>query len=256
MRLSEAVDTIEGCESLDALKRILQRIAEDYGFASYAFVSGGETGEDSPLVIATTHKQWDDDYRANDFIAVDPVFPVVRRTNFPFTWGDVRFPLRIGRRKSGAARTMDAARDHGFTEGLVVPFHHLDGRGRFTTAVCGFFWRDKKHLFVRVDRKAKSELHIILIYWAQSVIRLSRKAPVLPLRPGIGGDDQSVLLTDRERSALGWAARGKTVDETAVILAISGDTVQFHLKNAVRKLDAMNKTQAVVKAIKLGLIEV
>ena len=64
------------------------------------------------------------------------------------------------------------------------------------------------------------------------------------------------MLTDRERSALEWAGRGKTMIETASILSISDETVETHLRAAMRKLNASNKTQAVARAIMLGPIDV
>ncbi len=45
-----------------------------------------------------------------------------------------------------------------------------------------------------------------------------------------------VSLTDRERDVLAWAAHGKTVPETAIILSVSEDTVVTHMRNAMRKL--------------------
>ncbi|MEE9303187.1 MAG: helix-turn-helix transcriptional regulator [Thiotrichaceae bacterium] len=56
-------------------------------------------------------------------------------------------------------------------------------------------------------------------------------------------------ITRREGECLSWAAIGKTASEIAEILNISEHTVHFHTKNAIKKLDAANKTHAVVKAI-------
>jgi DNA-binding CsgD family transcriptional regulator len=61
-------------------------------------------------------------------------------------------------------------------------------------------------------------------------------------------------LTDRERDVLSWAGRGKSVLDTAEILKLSEDTVKSHIRNALKKLDATNKTHAVTKAIYLNLI--
>jgi LuxR family transcriptional regulator len=62
-------------------------------------------------------------------------------------------------------------------------------------------------------------------------------------------------LTAREIEVLRWTAHGKTVDEISVLLAISVNTVNFHIKNAVAKLHAANKTAAAVRAAMLGLLE-
>jgi DNA-binding NarL/FixJ family response regulator len=63
-----------------------------------------------------------------------------------------------------------------------------------------------------------------------------------------------VELSEREREVLLWTAAGKTSSETAAILGISGRTVAFHITNILLKLDAVNKTQAVAKAVMLDLL--
>jgi DNA-binding CsgD family transcriptional regulator len=62
-------------------------------------------------------------------------------------------------------------------------------------------------------------------------------------------------LSEREKACLSWTALGKSSWEIGQILSISGNTVIFHIKNAMRKLGASSRTLAAVKAIQLGLIE-
>ncbi len=62
-------------------------------------------------------------------------------------------------------------------------------------------------------------------------------------------------LTEREVQCLTWAARGKSSWETAQICRISESTVNFHLKNAQRKLGAANRCHALAKALTHGFIE-
>ncbi|WP_337187179.1 helix-turn-helix domain-containing protein [Phenylobacterium sp.] len=56
-----------------------------------------------------------------------------------------------------------------------------------------------------------------------------------------------IRLTDRERDALSWVAEGKSDWEISVILGLSETTVRFHVDNARRKLNAVNRTQAVAR---------
>lgn len=67
-----------------------------------------------------------------------------------------------------------------------------------------------------------------------------------------GGMDD--LLSERERECLRWVSMGKTAWETASILGRSQRTVEYHLKNAIRKLGATNKVHACALAIRLGLL--
>jgi len=61
-------------------------------------------------------------------------------------------------------------------------------------------------------------------------------------------------LTERELEVLRWSADGKSATEIGDILSISKNTVDFHIKNAVHKLQTSNKTAAVARAIMLGLL--
>ncbi|WP_310296009.1 helix-turn-helix transcriptional regulator [Rhizobium sp. BE258] len=58
----------------------------------------------------------------------------------------------------------------------------------------------------------------------------------------------------REIECLGWAAAGKSSFETAAILRISAHTVNGYMKSAMRKMDVVNRMQAVAKACRLGVI--
>lgn len=63
-----------------------------------------------------------------------------------------------------------------------------------------------------------------------------------------------IELSTRELEVLRWTADGKTSGEIANILAISENTVNFHIKNSVAKLQTTNKTAAAVRAATLGLL--
>ena len=62
------------------------------------------------------------------------------------------------------------------------------------------------------------------------------------------------VLTLREKQCVKWASAGKTAWETGVILGIKESTVSFFIDQVRVKLNAVNKTEAVAKAIKLNLI--
>ena len=58
----------------------------------------------------------------------------------------------------------------------------------------------------------------------------------------------SDMLTERELDCLNWTAAGKTSVEIAEILTLSEHTINHYLNRATKKLDAVNRTQAVAKA--------
>lgn len=61
-------------------------------------------------------------------------------------------------------------------------------------------------------------------------------------------------LTKREIEVVKWTAQGKTSSEIAAILALSDHTVNAYMNNAIKKLECVNRTQLVAKAIRLKLI--
>lgn len=68
--------------------------------------------------------------------------------------------------------------------------------------------------------------------------------------PG-AADPPEPKLTARERDALGFVAEGKTDWEIATILGVSEATARFHVDNARRKLDAVNRAHAVARFLAL-----
>lgn len=83
---------------------------------------------------------------------------------------------------------------------------------------------------------------------------MTEKGKGTPGGPSQTSDELRKTITQRELECLDWTARGKTSWETSIILEISENTVNFHLKNALRKLDANNKCHAIAKAMARGIV--
>ena len=64
----------------------------------------------------------------------------------------------------------------------------------------------------------------------------------------------SIALSNREINVLNLVARGLSNKQIAGKLGISDKTVRNHLSRIFRKLDAGNRTQAVMNAMKVGLL--
>ncbi len=63
-----------------------------------------------------------------------------------------------------------------------------------------------------------------------------------------------VCLTEREQEVLHWLVQGASNDEIASHLYITVATVKAHLTAIFEKLAVTSRTQAIVKALKLGLV--
>jgi DNA-binding NarL/FixJ family response regulator len=66
--------------------------------------------------------------------------------------------------------------------------------------------------------------------------------------------DEAPHLTPREQEILGYLAEGKSNDKVAQELGISPETVQSHVHNAMGKLEAETRTEAVAIALRRALI--
>jgi LuxR family transcriptional regulator len=64
-----------------------------------------------------------------------------------------------------------------------------------------------------------------------------------------------VQLSPREIEVLKWTGDGKTSSEISDIIHISERTVNFHIGNAITKLNTPNKTAAVIRAAMLGILK-
>ena len=82
----------------------------------------------------------------------------------------------------------------------------------------------------------------------------SALAGSLYLDPGLGGSMGADLLTARELDVLQLLAEGLPNEQIGNRLGITVDTVRSHLRKASRRLGADSRTQAVAKALRLGLI--
>jgi transcriptional regulator EpsA len=73
-------------------------------------------------------------------------------------------------------------------------------------------------------------------------------------RTGAGKPAKAGLLTPREAQILQWIYHGKSNIEIGMILDISPLTVKNHVQKTLRKLNVLNRTQAVGKALALRLV--
>ena len=81
---------------------------------------------------------------------------------------------------------------------------------------------------------------------AHELADIHQEKALLPTRPG--------ELSTREKMVLSKTAEGKTAGDIAIELDISQRTVHAHLQNASEKMQAANKTQTVVEALRYGQI--
>ena len=62
-------------------------------------------------------------------------------------------------------------------------------------------------------------------------------------------------LTPRELEVLEWMATPNTYKQIALQLCVSEETIRSHVKNILEKMKQPNRSQAVLSAVRLGLID-
>ena len=96
------------------------------------------------------------------------------------------------------------------------------------------------------DRRVETVLGHLLPHLHEALQRVVRGGAV-PERAGIA-------LSAREKEVLDWLREGKSSWDIGMLLGIRERTVNFHIANLLRKLGAVNRTQAVAVALQRGLI--
>lgn len=194
-----------------------------------------EPGRAFPSVWLNYPPEWRAHYFANGYDRIDPIVTKSRRRVAAFAWSDIY-------RKNNAAqnerRIFDEAAGFGLRSGVSIPLHGPDGGFAIMS-----FARPR-------DEEFKSAVTVYL-----QAAALHFHAILSKLSHASGVARQFPVLSVRERECLLWAAKGKSSWDTGMILGISENTVNFHIKNAMRKLDSRSRTVAAVKALRLGLIE-
>jgi DNA-binding NarL/FixJ family response regulator len=91
------------------------------------------------------------------------------------------------------------------------------------------------------------------VYSGLTAVQPDYISTILPL-PGTDPDSLTEPLTPRENEVLSRLAEGDTNKAIALALGISDSTVKFHVNAVLTKLGAQSRTEAVVRALRLGIL--
>lgn len=165
----------------------------------------------------------------------DPVMQHCKRQSVPIIWSQETYV------SAGQGDLWDGQARFGYRTGVAMALHLPQGR----------------HFFLGVDRdqslpKDRSELTRIVADLQLFAVHAQEAA--LRIMMPASGDPAVPSLTPREIESLRWTMDGKTAWEVGNILGISERTAVLHVNNAMHKLGCINKHQAVLKALRLGLI--
>lgn len=165
----------------------------------------------------------------------DPVMQHCRRHTWPIIWDQATYT------NQGLGELWEEQARFGYRTGIAMALHLPEGRH----FVLGVERRQPLPTDPIELRRIVGDLQLFAVHAQDAALRVLA-APALPAdRP---------QLTPRELEALRWTMEGKTAWELGRILGISERTAVLHVNNAMHKLGCSSKHQAVLKALRLGLI--
>jgi DNA-binding CsgD family transcriptional regulator len=211
------------------------------GQLDFKFVTAAVVTDHSPIytefqTINNTPAEYLEWYSDLSVIYRDPVMQHCKRAAVPIIWDQETYV------RNGSGDLWEFQAKYGYATGIAMALHLPGGR----------------HFFIGVDRdqalpksvdvvtRLVADLQLFAVHAQDAAFRLFNSS-----RPQI---NDLPTLTPRELEALRWTMEGKTAWEVGAIMNISERTAVLHLQNSMHKLGCINKHQAVLKALRLGIL--
>ncbi|TRW93193.1 autoinducer binding domain-containing protein [Candidatus Methylobacter oryzae] len=228
------LQALQSIQSEQPLFQIIASLGKELGFdyCTYGLRAPLPLAAPKTLIFSNYPTAWQAQYRAKNYLAIDPTVHHGMRSLLPILWTDNLF--------NPARELWEEAQSFGLRHGWAQSSHDFNGvKGMLTLARSNEPISDTE----LEDKRFK-------MAWLTQTAHLGMSRCLTPkLMP-----EADVKLSNREIAVLRWTADGKTSGEISDILKISERTVNFHIHNAITKLNATNKTSAAVKAAMLGFL--
>jgi DNA-binding CsgD family transcriptional regulator len=216
---------------------VVIRFAQQLGFDTVsAMAVVDRPGIESEFVtVHNTPMAFEDTFENTSVNKRDPVMQHCKRQTMPIIWSQKTYL------DNKVIELWETQARYGYRNGIAMALHLPEGR-HFMLGVD----RDQE---LPTDRRELTrmvaDLQLFAVHAQDTAMRVLVSEALQPERPSI---------TPRELEVLRWTMDGKTAWEVGVLLSVTERTVIQHLQNAMRKLECNSKHQAVLKALRLGLI--
>jgi DNA-binding CsgD family transcriptional regulator len=232
--LEELLTLTESAPDADAMYWGLQAKALDLGFeyCAYSFITPLPLSNPRVLMRNNYPLAWQKRYVRAGYLQIDPTLRHARKSQSPLLWSESVF--------ADARKMWEEAQSHGLKHGWVQSCLDGTGGGSMLTLLRSAMPLSAHEL---ADKQTRMRWLVHAAHMGLGhTIRSSLRA------------QSGIRLTAREVEVLKWTADGKSTQDVADILAVSKNTVNFHIKNAMGKLHSSNKTAAVVQAALRGYL--
>jgi LuxR family transcriptional regulator, quorum-sensing system regulator BjaR1 len=216
--------------------RAVKRVTADFGWRAFMVMRMPRDLEDTTLSALSIICNWPADLlNRYDQIGVFKESPIITRLKnsvipFRFDLGNVLPGDRVG----AVAEALDLFYTHKMPRGIYFPVH--DAYGNRAAIV---FSGDRDA--AGIDEMLQLSMISALLYERISQLKHADDKP-------------AEELSDREIECLILTSTGNTSAEIAEALHVSEHSVNHYLNRAAKKLGTTNRTQAVAKALRIGLI--
>jgi DNA-binding CsgD family transcriptional regulator len=225
---------ISAADSRVGILSALQRVASEFAFAHLTVLEAPKSDDPllAPLIVESSLP--DDYFREFDRLRLlrrSSMMARLSESAIPICWSidDQVDELDLPR------EMIDLQRRYGIPTHLAMGLTSVDGT-RFALHFAGARATPRQ---VEINELAMLSLQAFDVF--DKFRRAATSAP-------------SGILSSRELEVVRWTAQGKTSVEIGRILSLSDHTVNAYMTNAIKKLDCVNRTQLVAKAIRLKLI--
>ena len=210
--------------------------AMDFGIVTAALAVERPGRATSFVAIGNTPHAFIEASRSMENTQRDPVRQRLKSWHVPFTYDQSLYV------EEDAADLWENQAPFGYRTGIAMALHMPDG----------------KHFLLGVDRsdplpkedsqltRMIADLQLLAVYAQETAVRV--------LSDEVAAPDPVERLSHREREVLQWTRDGKSSWAIGQILSLSPHSVNFHLRNACKKLGVSGKHMAVLKAISLRWI--
>lgn len=234
----DLVEEIQSSSDLTEIKSILIKLCDQLEFenVAYAVKLPDTFTRISTLVISNYSEEWLRRYVEQGYFSIDPVAQHCFSSQQPYLW--TRFTQA---NEKDLRQFAGEASEFNLNDGISIGMPRFNGE----TGLISLATEKKIVMTPASIKRVILYLNAMQPYIHEKIAQLSNVS---------GKKNIKVVLTEREKTCLVWVAEGKTAAEIATILSVSEATVVFHIKNAIQKLNVTNRSQAIAKAVLLGLI--
>ena len=238
MKLTQWINRLTRIHSADELREFLVDLSRSFGAQHFWIMTvfAGECVSRSDIHAFTDYPdEFLEDYQRAGRIERDPVIlNSMRNSNTVLTWSDLFDRNQLSDHHT---EQLAWAKQYNICNGIAYPII----QSNYDFSLLHFVLQEDSASASRIiDTESLKQkifcLGSLIHHKANEIIWCDKQAV-------------SYKLSKREIECLLWASRGKTVDETAIILAISANTVRTHIQQILIKLSVTSKTAAVAKAI-------